>query len=43
MNGAPVKNLADLKSTIGRMPDNAAVALQVQREGQLIFLSFEIE
>ena len=43
VNGAPVKSLADLKSTIGRMPDNAAVALQVQREGQLIFLSFEIE
>jgi hypothetical protein len=28
---------------IGRLPDNAPVALQVQREGQLRFLSFEIE
>ena len=43
VNGTPVKSLADLRSTIGRMSDNAAVALQVQREGQLIYLSFEIE
>ena len=43
VNGTPVKGLAELRSVIGRLPDNAAVALQVQREGQLIFLSFEIE
>jgi serine protease Do len=43
VNGTPVKGLADLRSVIGRLPDNAAVALQIQREGQLIFLSFEIE
>jgi serine protease Do len=43
VNGTPMKSLADLRSTIGRMADNAAVALQVQREGQLIYLSFEIE
>ena len=43
VNGTPVKGLADLRSVIGRMADNAACALQVQRDGQLIFLSFEIE
>jgi serine protease Do len=43
VNGTPVKNLADLRSTIGRLPANSSCALQVQREGQLIFLSFEIE
>jgi serine protease Do len=43
VNGTLVKGLADLRSVIGRLPGNAAVALQVQREGQLIFLSFEIE
>jgi serine protease Do len=43
VNGTPVRNLAELRSIIGRLPDNAPVALQIQREGQLIFLSFEIE
>jgi serine protease Do len=43
VNGTYVKGLADLRSVIGRLPANAAVALQVQREGQLVFLSFEIE
>lgn len=43
VNGTPVKNLAELRSIIGRLPDNAPVALQIQREGQLLFLSFEIE
>lgn len=43
VNGTPVKSLADLRSTIGRLPANSPCALQVQREGQLLFLSFEIE
>jgi serine protease Do len=43
VNGAPVRSLSELRSIIGRLPGNAAVALQVQREGQLIFLSFEME
>lgn len=43
VNGTPIKSLAELRSIIGRLPDNAPCALQVQREGQLIFLSFEIE
>jgi serine protease Do len=43
VNGTPVTSLADLRSTIGRLPANSPCALQVQREGQLLFLSFEIE
>jgi serine protease Do len=43
VNGTPVKTLADLRSVIGRMPDNSSVALQIQRDGHLLFLSFEIE
>jgi len=43
VNGTPVKGLADLRSIVGRLPANAPCALQVQREGQLLFLSFEIE
>lgn len=43
VNGTPVKSLADLRSLVGRLPANSSCALQVQREGQLLFLSFEIE
>ena len=43
LNGTTVKSLAELRSMIGRLPDNAPVALQIQRSGQLLFLSFEIE
>jgi serine protease Do len=43
VNGAPVNALAELRSIIGRLPANAACTLQIQREGQLLFLSFEIE
>jgi serine protease Do len=43
VNGAPVNNLAGLRSMIGRLPANAACALQIQRQGELLYLSFEIE
>jgi serine protease Do len=43
LNGTTVTSLAELRSMIGRLPDNAPVALQIQRSGQLLFLSFEIE
>lgn len=43
VNGTPTKSLAELRSLVGRLPSNAACALQVQRRGQLLYLSFEIE
>lgn len=43
VNGTPVKALAELRSLVGRLPSNAPCALQVQRQGQLLYLSFEIE
>ena len=43
VNGAPVKALAELRSTIGRLPARAAVVLQVQRYGQLMFIALELE
>jgi serine protease Do len=43
LNGATVKSLAELRSMIGRLAENSPVALQIQRSGQLLFLSFEIE
>lgn len=43
VNGTPIKSLAELRSLIGRFPSNAPCTLQIQRDGQLMFLSFEIE
>jgi serine protease Do len=43
VNGTPIKSLAELRSLVGRLPSNAACALQVQRQGQLLYLSFEVE
>ncbi len=43
VNGAPAGSLADLRSMIGRLPTNAPCALQVLRQGDLLYLSFEIE
>jgi S1-C subfamily serine protease len=43
VNGAAVRSLDDLRSIIARLPPNAPCALQVQRQGELFFLSFELE
>jgi serine protease Do len=43
INGTPVKSLSELRGFVGRLATNAACALQVLREGQLLYLSFEIE
>ena len=42
-NGQPVSNLADLRSAVGRLPTRAAVVIQVQRVGQLMFVALEVE
>jgi serine protease Do len=42
-NGQPVSNLADLRSAVGRLTTRAAVVLQVQRAGQLMFVALEVE
>lgn len=43
VNGTPVNALVGLRTLIGRLPVNAPCVLQVQRQGQLMFLTFEIE
>jgi serine protease Do len=43
MNGAPITALADLRSGIGRLPTHAAVVLQVQRDGQLMYIALELQ
>jgi S1-C subfamily serine protease len=42
-NGAPITTLADLRSAVGRLPTRTTVVLQVQREGQLMFIALELE
>ena len=37
VNGAPAGSLADLRSMIGRLPTNAPCALQVLRQGDLLY------
>ncbi len=43
VNGTPVNGLTALRTLIGRLPANAPCVLQIQRQGQLMFVSFEIE
>jgi serine protease Do len=43
VNGAPTASLATLRSLIGRLPANAPCALQVARQNEMLYLSFEIE
>jgi S1-C subfamily serine protease len=43
VNGTPVRGLDDLRGIIAKLPANAPCALQVQRQGELFFLSFELE
>jgi serine protease Do len=43
VNKAPVKDLDDFRQIIARLAPNAACALQVLRNGQFLYLAFEIE
>jgi serine protease Do len=42
LNGTLVGTVADLQEEIGKMKQNDAVALLVEREGKLLYLTFEI-
>jgi serine protease Do len=42
-NGTPMKALADLRSAVGRLPPRVPVVLQIQRQGQLMYLALEVE
>jgi S1-C subfamily serine protease len=43
LNGVPMTALAELRSTVGRLPARASVVIQVQRSGQLMFIALEVE
>ncbi len=43
INGSPVADLDFLRDKVKDLPRGAAVALQVERDGEMQFISFEIE
>lgn len=43
INGVRVVTLESLRSTLDQMKPNSSVALQIEREGKLMFLSFELD
>ena len=43
VNNQPVRSLADLQAAVRDLPHGRPVALQIERQGQLQFLMFEIE
>jgi S1-C subfamily serine protease len=42
MNGVPVLTLVELRSAVARLPARVPVVLQIQRDGQLMFIALEI-
>lgn len=43
INGIPISSTADLRSQLAKLKARDAVALEVEREGQFLFVTFEIE
>ena len=43
INGVPVASIDDIRTVLGSLKPRSAVALQIERNGQLIFLSFELD
>jgi serine protease Do len=43
LNGVSIRGLAELRSALDKVPKGDAIVLQVERNGQLRFLAFEID
>ncbi|MCZ6489458.1 MAG: trypsin-like peptidase domain-containing protein [Acidobacteria bacterium] len=43
INGAPIRDLAGLRATVGSLKVGDPVVIQIERFGQFLFLAFEIE
>jgi serine protease Do len=43
INGFPIASLDDVRTVVASLKPRSAVALQIERNGQLIFVSFEME
>jgi S1-C subfamily serine protease len=43
VNGAPVNTIESLRSALASLKPNAPVVLQIEREGKLLFITFQNE
>jgi serine protease Do len=43
INGVEVETIAGLRSALDHVPSNSPVVLQIEREGRLMFVSFELD
>ena len=43
INGAQVETLAALRSALDHLSSNTPVVLQIERDGRLMFVSFELD
>ena len=43
INGTPVESMETLRAVLDQMKANSAVVLQVEREGKLMFVSFQLD
>jgi serine protease Do len=41
VNGSPISSIAELRSALDALGPRHAVVLQIEREGQLMYLAFE--
>jgi S1-C subfamily serine protease len=43
INGVQVETMAALRSALDHLAPNSSVVLQIEREGKLMFVSFELD
>jgi S1-C subfamily serine protease len=43
MNGAPVDNIETFRAALDQMKPNSPVVLQIERQGKLMFVSFQLD
>jgi len=43
MNGIPIASVSDLRARTTALPAHAPVVLQIERNGQILFLAFEVD
>jgi len=43
LNGVQVETMAALRSAVDHLAPNSSVALQIERNGRLMFVSFEVD
>ena len=43
MNGIPIASVSDLRARTMALPGHAPVVLQIERNGQIVFLALELD